>query len=186
MPSNAEQLKQLMDNPPVQLDHKLPSFHPHVTVTTVPSSTPTAVLRDSIPVLSEPLDVIFDDVVVGDVYFRSVLVAVRSTPQLEALHAAVHEKLQKALGPPELRFPHLSLYYVDDAHASDRQVLLDSLWQQGFLERVENGVSFNFSSAERRAENENLSCFQAHEVWITLCEGLVEGWTVLEKIPLVR
>lgn len=195
-------------NPPpsIALPYALPVFEPHITLGSVPSSIPVALLQSAIPALSEPLHISFKSLEAGDHFFRSVLVDIVHTPELQQLHAAVQHNLQYALrtddgAPGELtlgspRFPHLSLFYIPDAHAADREHIRAAFWEHGDVVARKatsasetEGIAFEIKGAADAKSALPLppfAGFVASEIWIVSCEGPTEEWKVVVKVPLVR
>lgn len=173
--------------PPLRIDPSPPSFHPHITLGSFPSSTPVDELENAIPQLSEALDIAFESLEAGDHFFRSVYIAVKHTEQLSGLHRVVHDKLNVVAKTP--RFPHLSLYYIQDEQANIRQDIVDNMMKSGRVTNMNEGaIGFSTTGAENDLEasgdEEHLSGFRSTEVWIVDCDGPVQGWHVLKKVPL--
>ncbi|KAG6917937.1 hypothetical protein DXG01_000375 [Tephrocybe rancida] len=165
-----------------------PTFHPHVTLASFPSpSTPPTpeTIRAAIePVLQQSgsLAVKFQSVDIGDHFFRSVYIAVVPTPALLALHKDVHASL--GIEPRTPSFPHVSLCYIDDADArgGERERFLEELKKKGMTKTEgETGVSLRCPDAEGGGW---FSEFGAKEVWVAECDGPVESWNILDKIPI--
>ncbi len=126
---------------------------------------------------------------VGEKYFMSVYVAVRSAvgSPLENLR----EHLRAALGveavPP---VAHLSLHYIDDADAEERartaEALRSELWVMESREGEEQCIKLACVDPQAEGERELviLDGFDGEEIWIVKCEGPVAEWEVLEKIAL--
>ncbi len=179
-----DKLKEIMDNPPLEPDaeHPLPSFEPHITLASVPVSVSEATLKGAIPEVKEPLRIDFESVEAQQTYFRSAIVNIRKTPQLQQLLASVRRALTVDVKAPS--YPHMSLYYVDDARAADRQRALDNLFQSGHLSPSSDGLTIKFAPKDKSNYNTS-SGFVADAIWIVLCEGSVGDWKVLYKMNLV-
>ncbi|KAL5529340.1 hypothetical protein ACEPAG_5325 [Sanghuangporus baumii] len=177
------------------LSYSLPTLEPHVTIASFPSTIPLEILRSSIENITinghhqegaTTLEVAFSALSVGDAYFRSVLLDVVPTPALYSLR----EQLQKKALPYEARsprYPHLSLFYVPDEHAEDRERIREALWRECKGMHLSNRIAFNIDPAKERSagrDEEHFEGFRASEIWIVRCEGAVEEWTVLDKIHL--
>ncbi|THH27052.1 hypothetical protein EUX98_g7136 [Antrodiella citrinella] len=151
-----------------------PHFHPHVTLATVPSSTPESVLRSAIAASQPRVPVKFRSVDVGDKYFMSVYVTAQRTPELVQLR----EHLSKTLGdktvPP---VAHLSLFYIDDSDVAERVKIAASLREQGrVIDGPERGsVQLDCTEGDARGED-LLGGIAGHEIWIMECDGPVETW----------
>ncbi|KII89116.1 hypothetical protein PLICRDRAFT_175346 [Plicaturopsis crispa FD-325 SS-3] len=166
-----------------------PHFHSHITLITIPTS-PAALqaLREAIPTSQPRIAVNFESVEVGDAYFRSVFVACTHSTELvtlnESIRAALKESLGLELGPGP-RFPHMSLYYIDDAEAQERRRRYEQLVSDGKILRDSQGIALDCRvGSEKAGPTNQLGGFDGHEVWIAECEGPVEEWKVLAKIPL--
>lgn len=171
-----------MDNPPLEpnAEPPLPSFEPHITLASVPASISEAMLKDAIPEVKVPLKIDFESVEAQQTYFRSDIVNIRKTPELEELLASVRHALAVDVKAPS--YPHMSLYYIDDARADDRQRVLDNLFQSGHLAlgSGSDGLTINFTPKDRLNSNV-LHGFVADAIWIVLCDGPVSDWKVLYK-----
>ncbi|THU80124.1 LigT-like protein [Dendrothele bispora CBS 962.96] len=181
-------LRRIMDLRPSdsqkQSDNSYPRFNPHITLASLPSSSDISLekLRNAVPQSQPALNITFQSVDVGEHFFRSVYIAILPSPELAALHKKVHEALD--IEPRTPSFPHISLCYISDEDAANgerlryKQMLIDS----GRLRANPDGtVSLNCGNDERE---DWLSGFVAPEIWITTCDGPVEGWTVDDIIVL--
>ena len=184
-------LKHLMDNPPHPslTDPPLPKFEPHITLATVPSTTPIAILRDSIPNNTKRLKISFTSAEAHDVYFRSSIVRCERTSELSHLLAAVKDSIERSTSESEDAvtvkapdFPHLSLFYIDDDRAALRAPALQKLFDGGKLVKFDDGLGIDVGDESP----ELLRSFDADEIVIALCDGPVEGWVVLDRIKLAR
>lgn len=136
----------------------------------------------------------FADVVISDTYFRSVLAVIKSSPGILTLHAKINENL-KIRNPQSPMFPHMSIYYIDDAEAEERSRVLQELEVNGTVVKTEDGIQMHTSrgpvgistGSETRPVpyGDGLQGFDGVEIWVVLCDGPVETWTVLEKVELV-
>lgn len=178
------------------LPYALPTFEPHITISSFPSSVPLeslqSALKDDNQALVGPLPVAFSALSTGDVFFRSVLIDVEPTSALNALR----EHIQKALPTYEARsprYPHLSLFYISEEYASDRGKIRDALWSAygvSLTGRDPNNqaggesherIAFDLSSA---AKGHPFAGFDASELWIVRCDGATEDWVIIDKIQL--
>jgi len=172
-----------------------PRFHPHITLATVPSTTPVAELVVAIPSRQSRVRVDFSDVVVSDAYFRSVLAVVEPSSEISSLHTKINENLSTR-NPQTPMFPHMSIYYIDDAEAEERARVLQELKDNGTVVKTKDGVQIHTSGgptgtptgSETRPlpHGDTLQGFDGVEIWVALCDGPVETWTVLEKVELVQ
>jgi 2',3'-cyclic-nucleotide 3'-phosphodiesterase len=170
-------------------------FHPHITVATVPSTTPVEELVAAIPPNQPRVETTFSDVVVGDTYFRSVFAVVRQSPEIMSLHTKISENL-KTRNPRSPMFPHMSIYYIDDAEAEERTRVLQELKDNGTVVKTREGILLvHTSDGPAGVPTGSVPCplpdgdvlrgFDGAEIWVVLCDGPVETWTVIEKIELI-
>ncbi|KAG5633784.1 hypothetical protein H0H81_005290 [Sphagnurus paluster] len=166
-----------------------PIFEPHVTLASFGATSPTPPLseiRASISKVKGGLPVQFKSIEIGTHFFRSVYIAIHLTPALMSLHDEVHKKLNVEFNTPA--FPHVSLCYItddDNALCREREKFLKELKDGGRIrqsgEGDEGGVSLNCSESE---SEDWMAEFQASEVWLADCDGPVDGWKIIEKIPI--
>jgi len=161
-----------------------PAFQPHVTlVGSVPSSPlPSSTIQNVLSVTRSPVDLKFKQVEMGDHYFRSVYLAMHLTDDLVDLHGRMH--LNLGIHPQTPKFPHLSLAYItdEDAGNGEREKYYERLQicVPGLARLGEDGsIEINIGQDEEHWISE----FPCGEAWVVECNGPVEGWTVLEKIP---
>ncbi|KAF9792360.1 2',3'-cyclic-nucleotide 3'-phosphodiesterase [Thelephora terrestris] len=179
--------------PTAKMFNSYPRFHPHITLVTVPSTTPVEELVAAIPSRQSQVKVAFSDVVVSNAYFRSVLATIEPSPYIMSLQTEIVESL-KIRNPPSPMFPHMSIYYIDDTEAEERTRILQELEANGTVIKTEEGVQIHTSvgpvgvptGPETRPEphDDALQGFDGAEIWVALCDGPVESWTVLEKVVL--
>jgi len=194
----AEQLAKLswvmhIRPPAAKMPNSYPRFIPHITLATVPSTTPVEELIAAIPSRQPQVKVTFSDVVVSDAYFRSVLAVVEPSPEITFLHSKIDESL-KMRNSPSPMFPHMSIYYIDDAEAEERARVLRELEANGTVIKTKEWVQIHTSvgpigiptGSETRPQphGDALRGFDGAEIWVALCDGPVESWTVLEKVVL--
>lgn len=130
--------------------------------------------------------VAFSSLEVGPTYFRSVYVVIHKSPELSDLHKHISNELKKLGGiePRSPRFPHMSLFYIDDSEPDERQIVANELLSSG---RVVNELGDRIildCFADSHSTGHKLSGFDGEEIWIVRCEGPVEQWKVLEKVAL--
>lgn len=160
-----------------------PQFEPHVTLATVPSSTPLDVLRAAIPKGQPVVPVDFRSVDVGNKYFMSVYVTVHHSGELNTLR----ENLKKSLGeqavPP---LAHVSLFYIDDSEPEERTKVAEQLRRDGrIIEQAGDRVALNCAAQPSEGgENDIVDGFDGAEIWIALCDGPVPGWEIKDRIKL--
>jgi len=156
-----------------------PSFDPHLTLASVPSSTALSDLVAAIPSEQHPVPVYFKSLDVGDKYFMSVYVAVHHTPELEMLRAHLREHLGDRAVPT---IPHMSLYYIDEEDHEEREKAAQELRQKGRAVAHDGGLTLNWAA---EIPSDVLSGFDGAEIWVVRCEGPVPEWEVVKKITLI-
>lgn len=176
------------------MSNSYPKFHPHITLASVPSTTPVEELVAAIPPRQPQLKAAFSDVVASDAYIRSVLAVIGPSPEIMSLHAEIHKTL-KMENPQSPMFPHMSIYYIDDAEAEERIRVLQELKANNTVIKIEGGVQIHTSrgpigtptgpGTRPRPYDDALHGFDGVEIWAVLCDGPVETWTVLERVELL-
>lgn len=179
--------------PTAKMPNSYPRFHPHITLVTVPSATPVEELIAAIPSRQPRVRADFSDVVVSDAYFRSVLTVIKPSPEILSLHAKINEGLE-IRNPQSPMFPHMSIYYIDDAEAKERTRVLQEIKDNGTVIRTADEVQIHTScgpvgvptgaGTRPLPHGDTLRGFDGVEIWVALCDGPVETWTVLEKVEL--
>ncbi|KAF9013926.1 2',3'-cyclic-nucleotide 3'-phosphodiesterase [Cyathus striatus] len=159
-----------------------PDFTPHITLASIPQGVNITIptLRASIPPQDHPLNVELSSVDIGSVYFRSNYIAVKLSPELTTLHQHVHAAL--GIDPRTPSYPHISLTYIADEEVEERKKYHKRLVDEGRIKQLGNGVELNCAPSPEAEDW--ISGFEAAEVWIAKCEGPVETWEIIEKIPL--
>lgn len=157
-----------------------PKFHPHITLASLPLSVEkdlTDIEASITTSLKAPLTIKFSSVEIGSHYFRSVYIAIEPTSEIMSLHGHIHEALQAIPRTPS--FPHLSLCYIDDkdAEIGERDAFYRNLKDGGKI-RAGGGLDCGL------VEEDWMDCFVANEIWVVQCEGSVNEWAILRKLPL--
>ncbi|KDQ60891.1 hypothetical protein JAAARDRAFT_108711, partial [Jaapia argillacea MUCL 33604] len=158
-----------------------PPFDPHITLASLPSTTGIGAIMKSIPRNQPVIPVSFQSVEAGDHYFRSVYAAIKPSAALSALHAYIHKSL--ALEPKTPKFPHLSLFYIDDSDAEERLLLVEELSKSGVVRRNDDG-GITLDPSAGKDPSSQLKGFTGSEIWVAECDGPVPGWRVIETICL--
>ncbi|TCD66181.1 hypothetical protein EIP91_001675 [Steccherinum ochraceum] len=175
-PETSSKLRRIMDKTTsgATSPSSYPIFHPHLTLTTVPSTTPESVLRDAIETTQVQVPITFKSVDVGPKYFMSVYAQAQRTPELIALRAHLSSKLGEKTVPP---IPHMSMFYIDDADAGERQKLADLLREEGRVVDAPGGgsVLLDCSEGEERGVDV-LGGFGGKEIWVMVCDGHPREW----------
>ncbi|CAE7106760.1 unnamed protein product [Rhizoctonia solani] len=169
-PAEFERLQPVLDD--LAKYGKGPALQPHVTLVSVPTSTPLPFPPLGLDRIS-PLTLRFLKVQTGKSYFQSVLIAIESNPELTSLHDSVRQTLNYPLPPNGSYFPHLSLFYGGDQEL--KESLVRRLYEQG------TAVSYEGKSGDEVA---GISEIHVEEIWLLRSEGPPEAWEVLEKWKL--
>jgi len=184
---DAKRLQSIMDIRPQNSssgsEGSYPSFFPHITLAALDPSTeiPLNTIISSVPQSQSSIQADFKSIDVGSHFFRSVYISIEPSDHLSALHAHIHTALN--IEPRTPSFPHLSLCYItdDDAEAGERDKFYGELDRTGKILPRDGGVSLDCAAA---GETDWMAGFRVPEIWITKCDGPVEEWSVLHKIPL--
>ncbi|KIY50806.1 LigT-like protein [Fistulina hepatica ATCC 64428] len=186
-PHVALKLKHIMDaktkrSSPNLHPSSYPNFEPHITLAALPHDVdiPPSDLLLAVPQSLRSIAARIKSVEIGTHYFRSVYLAIDPSPELTALHGHIHHKLQ--ITPRTPSFPHMSLCYVadEDAAAGERQLFYDTLIASGRVLQT----SANDIVLLDKDDVVGISSFECTEVWVVRCDGPVEHWQVLDKLPL--
>ncbi|KAK0497062.1 2',3'-cyclic-nucleotide 3'-phosphodiesterase [Armillaria luteobubalina] len=158
-----------------------PRFDPHITLLSLPADSPISIsiLRDAISSIQlSALDIKFKSIDIGTHFFRSVYIAVQLTPALTEIHTHVHEKV--GVEPRTPKYPHLSLCYItdEDAQQGEREAFYQAIEDK--IRKDGDGVSLDCGELAE----EWIGGFVASEIWITECNGPIEDWNILDKVPL--
>ncbi|KAF5380880.1 hypothetical protein D9615_004121 [Tricholomella constricta] len=162
-----------------------PTFDPHITLASCPSSSAPSLsmIRAAIPKFEHGLFVKFKSVEIGTHFFRSVYTTIAPLPALSALHEEVHAKLGIEARTP--LFPHMSLCYIDDRDAllGERDKFLQELKDGGKIKEADDGSGVSLNCGDLAGDW--MDGFQATEIWVANCDGPVEGWKIVDKVPLI-
>ncbi|KAG8698735.1 hypothetical protein FRC09_007054 [Ceratobasidium sp. 395] len=151
-------------------DAKGPAFQVHITLVSVPNSTPLPFPSLHLDKIA-PMTLDFLKVQAGKTYFQSVLIAVSLSLELQFLHDSVRKALNRPLPDNSSYFPHLSLFYGGESQEF-KESLVRRLYEDGTAVPIED---------DRGVAVAGLSKIHVGEVWLLRTEGPPEGWEVLEK-----
>ncbi|GJE96439.1 cyclic phosphodiesterase-like protein [Phanerochaete sordida] len=162
-----------------------PNFEPHVTLGTVPSSTPLDDVRAAIPLGQPVTPVNFKSIEIGNgKAFMSINVAVHETGELKILR----DNLRRTFGEQAV-YPsatHLSLFYIDYSDAEERTKIEEQLDRDGRIAKIADDRTA-LNCAENPAEggaDDLLDGYDGEEIWAVLCDGPVSAWVVKDRITL--
>lgn len=182
---DTERLKNIMRPPSSNVpERSYPSFEPHITLVSLPDPPPIsleALYNASVPPDQKPLTIKFKSLGKGEVFYRSVFLDIELSPALVQVHKQVHERLN--LDPRTPRYPHLSLCYIDDKDAEERERFHDSLVART---RVDAQDCFWVNCAQDGEDEDWMDGFECTEILAVDCvTGPVESWIVKHRIQLV-
>ncbi|KAI4528197.1 LigT-like protein [Schizophyllum commune Loenen D] len=156
-----------------------PRFIPHISLAALGPNTsiPPEKLRAAIPKDTPPTRATFASIEVGDHFFRSVYAAIKPSADLLELHKRVHDAL--ALTPRTPKYPHVSLAYIADEDAGEREAYLQALKDAGVIREEGDRVSIQCGEDGGWVDG-----FDVKEIWIAKCDGPVEEWEILDRLTL--
>lgn len=158
-------------------------FEPHITLATVPSSTPIAELAAAIPADQPAIQASFKSIDVGNKYFMSIYAVVHHSIPLETLRTSLKRALGESTVPP---LSHVSLFYIDDADADERTKMAAILREEGrVVEQGEDRVALDCAASVGQTAD-LVDGFNGGEIWIALCDGPVHTWQIKQRIALPR
>jgi len=163
-----------------------PHFTPHITLASgLPSSINIDNIRGCVSGRTA-VHVAFKSISVGDTYFRSVYLNIHKSAELSALHQCINNELKKLNNVETLSpcFPHMSLYYIDDSEAGERQLVAGELLSSGRIVG-DGGDKITCFTDTDPVGHHTLCGFDGDEIWIVNCKGLVDQWEILEKFVLL-
>jgi len=160
--------------------HSYPTITPHITLVSIPNAGGPSewnALLDAVPTHQRSIRANFQSLVVDDHYFRSVLIDVRRTQDLVDLQSQIATTLSRSgLKPSAPRFPHMSLCYITNEDAGERERVAQMLRNNGVVTENQDAQSISLRCGVR-----SLGGFDGEEIWAVKCEGPVETWEVLER-----
>ncbi|KAF7343377.1 hypothetical protein MVEN_01770000 [Mycena venus] len=191
MPSDAQRsaLAWLMEyrpssylkNPRSYSSKSFPHFEPHITLANLSLPFPPS-LDMLLPPRLERVVARFKSLHVGNKYLSSLSVTVKKTPDLMTLHDTIdaHLKLNNIENRGG-RFPHMSLFYLDEAVPGDRQRLPERLQRRGLVTSTREGILLNCFLDDAAFVPVSLPSFNGEEIWLVDCNGPVAEWKMLDK-----
>jgi len=174
----AEKLESVMHSHPRSSSKSYPHFYPHITLASAASSTLLNSVVSSIPTDLSAIPVTFQNLKVGDHFFRSVYFSIHLSSELSALQSSIYAASSVFVHKTP-SFPHMSIFYIEDTEADERTRMARELELNGLVRTCEGCVELKFGE-------EWIDGFLGKEIWIVGCDGPVEGWSlkVLKKIEL--
>jgi len=169
-------------------DHDLsplsyPTIIPHITLVSIPNTdsepgTPEwDALLDAIPTNQRSIRADFQSLVVDDHYFRSVLIDIRRTGDLVDLQSQIVTTLGRSgLKHSAPRFPHMSLCYITNEDATERERTAQMLRNTSLVTENQDTQSMSL-----RCGAVSLTGFDGEEIWAVKCEGPVETWKAHDR-----
>ncbi|KAH7103564.1 hypothetical protein BKA62DRAFT_595531, partial [Auriculariales sp. MPI-PUGE-AT-0066] len=158
-----------------------PKFHPHVTLATFDELPVNFHLDELIP-QSPDITAHYTSLERGETYLGAMKLMMTASPALAQFRAEIVHRLQRqGLQSKTHRFPHLSLFYVDEA--DERQRLHRALQSHKFF--VNDHMGNLTIKADPKSRGTGLQQFTGAEVWLANCiPRSVESWSVIERITL--
>lgn len=161
-----------------------PRFNPHITLATF-TSPPNFPLAKLLPLNIKAPPVYFESIKVGSNYLGSVSVEISKSRELMDLHDITMAHLKKAhkINARSYSFPHMSLFYLDEAVKGERLRVAEILRTSGRVveHKGVKGVALNCTLDGAAPEFHAMTGFVGSEIWLVDCTGAVAGWKVLEK-----
>jgi hypothetical protein len=170
-----------LKNPRSYSSKSFPHFEPHISLANFSLPHPPS-LDALLPSNLEPATAKFKSLHVGDKFLSSLSVTVEKTNGMMKLHDAVGAHLKRHnIETRSGRFPHMSLFYLDEATPGERQLLTEKLRKRGLVTNTRDGILLH--SAIDGAPV-SLPGFDGQEIWLVDCTGQVAEWKVLDRRQL--
>ncbi|GAA5963404.1 hypothetical protein JCM3765_003058 [Sporobolomyces pararoseus] len=183
-----------------------PKFHPHVTLLTklpLSNSLVSQVSKtlstwkkeqEQVPPFEQQLELEFENLGTKAKdfnYFQYLFIEIKLDSKLASLRKLVREELllesssTKNAVEDDDYFPHLSLMYGTDSERRIAKEIIETLEKKTDGGETESKLAEEGGGGGRRKYFvKGLDRFRVGEVWCVRCEGAVEDWEVLGKIPL--
>lgn len=187
MPSEGEfaALTKLMNYRPTPLmvnpkSRSYPTFVPHITLATFDELHPQFKLEAIVPQTGLVVTH-FRNMDRGNNYLGALKIQMDKTRHLEQLHEKIITNLEGlSIQWKSRSFPHMSLFYVDEAE--ERKRLERGLIKNMYVGREERSGRIILKAA---ADERFIRRFTGSEVWLAdCCSKKVEEWKVLGKLSL--
>ncbi|KAH7103570.1 hypothetical protein BKA62DRAFT_45671 [Auriculariales sp. MPI-PUGE-AT-0066] len=195
VPSDAEmdELRALMEFRPPQRRHtdapsnrsrSYPHFEPHITVANF-AHLPNNFKLESIVPDGNDLGAHFTSLERGDSYLGAMKLVMTASEGLITFRADIIGRLRRiGVENNSRRFPHLSLFYVDEA--DERSRLFQELQERGFVTNPSRNGRLTIKG-NPRSDGPGIDHFTGVEVWLVNCVPRdVEKWRVLQKVNLTK
>ncbi|KAG1739595.1 cyclic phosphodiesterase-like protein-domain-containing protein [Suillus lakei] len=169
-----------------------PRFDPHITLATF-SCPYRPSLYQFLPSDVNSAPVYFQSMKIGNNYLGSLSIVISKSRELMDLHDLVVKHLEKVnkhlqkvnkIHHASRSFPHMSLFYLDEAFQGERLQLCNALRQSGRVyERIGNitDVALNCTLDGATPQFHAMKGFHGSEIWLVDCTGAVADWRVLGK-----
>lgn len=167
----------LMVNPK---SRSYPTFAPHITLATFDELHPKFKLEAIVPQTGLVVTH-FRKMDRGNNYLGALKIQMDKTRRLEQLHEQIITNLESlGIQWKSRSFPHMSLFYVDEAE--ERKRLERGLIKNMYVGREEISGRIVLKAA---ADERFIRRFTGSEIWLAdCCSKKVEGWKVLGKLSL--
>ncbi|KAI0341112.1 hypothetical protein BDW22DRAFT_1359314 [Trametopsis cervina] len=162
-----------------------PRLDPHITLATFKARHCPSI--DSIlpqDIVETP--VTFQALRAGDNYMGAMSITIAKNRRLMKLHDGIIFLLEKVekLETKSRRFPHMSLFYVDEDE--ERKRLEKDLARSGNVRNLSGGKGVVLTCSVDNGAKVQLAGFNGQEIWLVDCNSsVVEEWEVKEKRLLV-
>lgn len=154
-------------------------FLPHVTIVTFQTSNVPS-LETLIPSHARATPARFKELRIGDNYLGSLSVTVHQDRELIDLRDSIADHLEDEhhITTNSRRFPHFSLFYVDQTFPGERWHLCNELLLKGLVQNNPQSDSIILYSPGdgRHTEFRAMDRFLGREIWLMDCNGPVKSW----------
>ncbi|KAH7103568.1 hypothetical protein BKA62DRAFT_45668 [Auriculariales sp. MPI-PUGE-AT-0066] len=158
-----------------------PKFHPHVTLATFDDLPANFHLNEIVPQSSD-ITAQYTHLERGETYLGAMKLMMTAPAALTQFRADILRQLQRmGMENKTRRFPHLSLFYVEEA--DERQRLHRGLQSRKFF--TDDFTGNLTVKANPKASGPGIQQFTCGEVWLVNCmPRSVEQWSVIERHAL--
>ncbi|KAH7100448.1 hypothetical protein BKA62DRAFT_706330 [Auriculariales sp. MPI-PUGE-AT-0066] len=159
-----------------------PRFEPHVTLANF-ALLPSNFKLESVVPDGGDLSANFIELEKGETYLGAMKLVMSSPAGLLDFRAEIVERLRlMGLQINSHRFPHISLFYVEEA--DERSQLFDELQTSGHITGPSGCLTIK---GNLDSDGAGINQFTGAEVWLVNCSPWdVEKWRVLQKVSLMQ